>query len=77
MVWNLVTWDSSERRCSWKQRQNGQLEYSPVGRYLASLEGPAGGPATAVRVYTNWDDPAVDGAPLRPRIAARTKPQVS
>lgn len=50
-----------------------QLVYSPVGKYLATLEG-AGGESAGVRVYVNWSDPAVDNAPIRPRIAAHTAP---
>ena len=42
------------------------LVHSNVGDYLATLEG-----RSSVRVYVNWSDPSVDGAPVRPRIAGR------
>ena len=42
------------------------LVHSDVGDYLATLEG-----RSSVRVYVNWSDPSVDGAPVRPRIAGR------
>ena len=62
-----------------------ELVYSPVGNYVATLEGTrdlakgvsndsAGVVTTTVRVYINWDDPKVDGAPIRPRIATRVTP---
>ena len=61
-----------------------ELVYSPVGNYVVTLEGnrdltednkdKSKGIGTSVRVYINWDDPKVDGAPIRPRIATRVTP---
>ena len=61
-----------------------ELVYSPVGNYVVTLEGnldliednkgKSNGIGTSVRVYINWDDPKVDGAPIRPRIATRVTP---
>ena len=60
-----------------------EIVYSPIGNYVATLEGnrdisekhPMNGPGTTtVRAYMNWNDPKVDGAPVRPRIATRVTP---
>ena len=60
-----------------------ELVYSTIGNYVATLEGhrnllaensSGNNGGTAVRAYMNWDDPKVDGAPIRPRIATRVTP---
>jgi hypothetical protein len=61
-----------------------EIVYSPIGNYVVTLEGNRdlseenhlnrNGPETSVRAYINWDDPKVDGAPIRPRIATRVTP---
>ena len=60
-----------------------EVIHSPVGNYVVTLEGnrdlaedndKKNGSGTSVRVYINWDDPRVDGAPIRPRIATRVTP---
>ena len=60
-----------------------EVVHSPVGNYVVTLEGNRdlaedkdknNGSGTSVRVYINWDDPRVDGAPIRPRIATRVTP---
>ena len=51
-----------------------RVEYSPVGKYLATLEGLPGERGSGVRAYINWNDPRVDNAPIRPRIASRVTP---
>ena len=60
-----------------------EVVHSPVGNYVVTLEGnrdlaedndKKNGSGTSVRVYINWDDPRVDGAPIRPRIATRVTP---
>ena len=60
-----------------------EVVHSPVGNYVVTLEGnrdlvedndTKNGSGTSVRVYINWDDPRVDGAPIRPRIATRVTP---
>ncbi len=53
-----------------------QLVYSPVGNYVATLEGKPGEKASAVRIYANWSDPKMDGAAVRPRIASRVTPSM-
>ena len=53
-----------------------ELLYSPVGNYVGTLEGKRGKKGASVRVYVNWDDPKVEGAPLRPRIASRVTPSM-
>jgi hypothetical protein len=52
------------------------LLHSPVGNYVATLEGKRGKKGASVRVYVNWDDPKVESAPLRPRIASRVTPSM-
>ena len=60
-----------------------EVVHSPIGNYVVTLEGSRdlkkhndknNGSGTSVRVYINWDDPKVDGAPIRPRIATRVTP---
>ena len=56
-----------------------EVIYSAVGNYVITLEGQRSyaedqESQTAVRAYMNWDDPKVDGAPIRPRIATRVSP---
>ena len=61
-----------------------EIVYSPIGNYVVTLEGNrdlseenhlnSNGPGSSVRAYMNWDDPKVDGAPIRPRIATRVTP---
>ena len=60
-----------------------EVIHSPVGNYVVTLEGnrdsaedkdKKNGSGTSVRVYINCDDPRVDGAPIRPRIATRVTP---
>ena len=60
-----------------------EVVYSKVGNYVATLEGnrnslgdnsSGNNGGTTVRTYMNWDDPKVDGAPIRPRIATRVTP---
>ena len=60
-----------------------EVVHSSVGNYVVTLEGKRDlgeqndkniGSGTSVRVYINWDDPKVDGAPIRPRIATRVTP---
>ena len=61
-----------------------EIVYSPIGNYVVTLEGNrdlseenhlnSNGPGTSVRAYINWDEPKVDGAPIRPRIATRVTP---
>ena len=53
-----------------------ELLYSPVGNYVATLEGKRGKKGASVRVYVNWDVPEVEGAQLRPRIANRVTPSM-
>ena len=53
-----------------------QLVYSPVGNYVATLEGKPGDKASAVRIYCNWSDPKMEGASVRPRIASRVTPSM-
>jgi hypothetical protein len=53
-----------------------ELLYSRVGNYVGTLEGKRGKKGASVRVYVNWDDPKVEGAPLRPRIASRVTPSM-
>ena len=48
-----------------------ELVHSPIGNYVATLEGSRGSKGASVRVYVNWSDPKVEGASLRPRIATR------
>ena len=56
--------------------QASQIVYSPVGNYVATLEGSVTNHNT-VRAYTNWNNARIDGAPIRPRIAARVGPSLS
>ena len=56
--------------------QVSELLYSTVGNYVATLEGNRGKKGASVRVYVNWDDPKVEAAPLRPRIASRVTPSM-
>ena len=60
-----------------------EIVHSRIGNYVVTLEGSRdlkehndknNGSETSVRVYINWDDPKVDGAPIRPRIATRVTP---
>ena len=60
-----------------------EVVHSTIGNYVVTLEGSRDlkehneknrGSGTSVRVYINWDDPKVDGAPIRPRIATRVTP---
>ena len=61
-----------------------EIVYSPIGNYVVTLEGTRNlleennpnskSPGTTVRAYVNWDDPKIDGAPIRPRIATRVTP---
>ena len=60
-----------------------EIVHSTIGNYVVTLEGSRdlkehndknNGSGTSVRVYINWDDPKVDGAPIRPRIATRVTP---
>ena len=60
-----------------------EVVHSSIGNYVVTLEGSRdpkkhndknNGSGTSVRVYINWDDPKVDGAPIRPRIATRVTP---
>ena len=60
-----------------------EVVHSSIGNYVVTLEGSRdlkqhneknSGSGTSVRVYINWDDPKVDGAPIRPRIATRVTP---
>ena len=60
-----------------------EVVHSSIGNYVVTLEGnrdlkehneKSNGSGTSVRVYINWDDPKVDGAPIRPRIATRVTP---
>ena len=60
-----------------------EIVHSTIGNYVVTLEGSRdlkehndknNGSETSVRVYINWDDPKVDGAPIRPRIATRVTP---
>ena len=63
-----------------------ELVYSSVGSYVATIEGRRNNPreksngsgngGTTVRAYMNWDDPKVDGAPTRARIATRVSPTI-
>ena len=63
-----------------------ELVYSPVGNYVATIEGRRNNPeetsngngngGTTIRAYMNWDDPKVDGAPTRARIATRVSPTI-
>ena len=58
-----------------------EVIYSAVGNYVITLEGQRSyvedqESQTAVRAYMNWDDPKVDGAPIRPRIATRVSPSL-
>ena len=59
-----------------------QIVYSPIGNYILTLEGNgeisdenhSNSSGCTARAYINWDDPKVDGAPIRPRIATRVTP---
>ena len=59
-----------------------ELVYSPIGNYVATIEGKrnnhgetrGNNGGTTIRTYMNWDDPKVDGAPTRARIATRVTP---
>ena len=60
-----------------------EVVHSTIGNYVVTLEGSRdlkehndknNGSGTSVRVYINGDDPKVDGAPIRPRIATRVTP---
>jgi hypothetical protein len=53
-----------------------ELLHSPIGNYVATLEGKRGKKGASVRVYVNWDDPKVEGSSLRPRIASRVTPSM-
>ena len=50
------------------------LVHSPIGNYVASLEGRPGDKNAAVRIYCNWFNPKIEG--VRPRIASRVTPSL-
>lgn len=56
--------------------QVSQLAHCPIGNYVATLEGKPGEKGASVRIYCNWDDPRMEGAPIRPRIASRVTPSL-
>ena len=46
-----------------------QIVHSKVSNCLFTLEQGLPSRTPSIRAYTNWDNPRVDGAPIRPRCA--------
>ena len=50
------------------------IVHSPIGNYVATLEGQPGEKSAAVRIYCNWYNPKTEA--VRPRIASRVTPSL-
>ena len=48
--------------------------HSPIGNYVATLEGQPGEKGAAVRIYCNWYNTKMEA--VRPRIASRVTPSL-
>jgi hypothetical protein len=56
--------------------QVAEIVHSPIGNYVATLEGKPGEKGACVRIYCNWSDPNVQAASVRPRIVSRVTPSL-
>ena len=50
------------------------IVFSPIGNYVATLEGEPGEKGANVRIYSNWHNPKNES--VRPRIASRVTPSL-